>query len=225
MYGPDAPFFDVFSVLVPAILFLGALYVAFAIFQGRSSSESVEASDVISSVLRVVYTLALAGLVAAFVGFGIEVVYPSPGYPDEEMYFGAAYEGGLQAEELAVQEPMPEDFVEPPLSPEEMQSEAEYMREMRAYEQALSQHNRVASLLAIGAAALILLSGLTPRLRSLPVIGDGLTLGGLLTLVYGLALGVQVDSNLFRFLAVAVGLVVLLVAISLKLRSGDLRDA
>lgn len=92
-------------------------------------------------------------------------------------------------------------------------------------ESSWSLPSRRASLLAIGAVALILLTALLPGLRRLPVIGGGLTLGGLLTLVYGLALGIQVDSNLFRFLTVTASLIVLLVAIVLKLRSGDLQGA
>lgn len=53
MYGPGVPFFDVFSVLVPAALFLGALYVALAIFQGRSSQAAEAPPDVTSSVLKI----------------------------------------------------------------------------------------------------------------------------------------------------------------------------
>lgn len=69
------------------------------------------------------------------------------------------------------------------------------------------------------------MAGWVPLLRRLPVIGGGLTLGGLLTLLCGLALGVQVDRHLFRFLVIYVSLAVLLVAIILKLRSGDLQNA
>lgn len=111
------------------------------------------------------------------------------------------------------------------MTPEMIESEKAFMQQERAYQKELSDRNRVASLLVIGAAALLLVVGWAPVLRRLPVIGDGLTLGGLLTLIYGLALGIQVDSNLFRFLVVSAGLVVLLVAISLKLRSGDLQAA
>lgn len=128
-------------------------------------------------------------------------------------------------DEVIAQEVPPEEFEESPVPPEVMESEREYMQQMRAYEEERSQHNRVASLIAIGAAALILAAGLVPSLSRLPVISDGLTLGGLLTLIYGLALGMQADSNLFRFLAVAAGLVVLLIVILLKLRSGDLQSA
>lgn len=234
MYGPGMPFFDIFSLLIPVLLFLGALYVAFAIFQGRSSRDGDEAPDVTSSVLRVVYTLALAGLIAAFVGFGIEVIYPSPQYPGEEDFYGGGYGGGMTVEGGAtmgstdgaiVQEGPPDVFTEPGMSPEMIESERAYMQQERVYQRELSEHHRIASLIATCAAAFILLAGLIPGLRNLPVIGDGLTLGGLLTLVYGLVLGVQVDNNLFRFLTIAAGLVVLLVTISLKLRSGDLRNA
>ncbi len=234
MYGPGVPFFDIFSVLVPAGLFLGALYVAFAIFQGRPSSAAEASSDVTPSVLRIVYTLALAGLIAAFVGFGIEAVYPSPKYPGEGEFYGGAYGGGATIEggitmgppdEAMAQEVPPEEFVEPGMTPEMIESERAFMKQERAYQRELSEHHRVASLIAVGAAALLLVVGWVPFLRRLPVIEDGLTLGGLLTLIYGLALGIQVDSNLFRFLVVSAGLVVLLVAIALKLRSGDLQNA
>jgi hypothetical protein len=235
MYGPGVPFFDIFSVLVPAGLFLGALYVAFAIFQGRSSGDAESSADVTSSVLRIVYTLALAGLIAGFVGFGIEAFYPSPKYPGEGEFYGEMYgggeatvEGGItmgSTEGAMAQEVPPEEFAEPGMSPEMIESERAFMQQERAYQRELSEHRRIASLIAVGAAALLLVVGWVPFLRRLPVIGDGLTLGGLLTLIYGLALGIQVDSNLFRFLVVSAGLVVLLVAIALKLRSGDLQNA
>lgn len=44
------------------------------------------------------------------------------------------------------------------------------------------------------------------------------TLGGVLTLFYGVILALQTQSPLLRFLAVAVGLLVLLIALYLKFR-------
>jgi hypothetical protein len=55
----------------------------------------------------------------------------------------------------------------------------------------------------------------------LPVIGGGLMLGGVLTLLYGVTLAIQAQSPLLRFLAVTVGLIVLLVALYLKFRSSQ----
>jgi hypothetical protein len=234
MYGPGIAFSEIFSVLIPAGLLIGALYLAFAVFQGKSSQTVESSPNVTSSVLKIVYTLALAGLIAAFVGFGIEAVYPSPQYPDEGPFYGelsggsVAMQGGVTVgapDEALAQEVPPGEFSEPGMTPEMIESEKAYMQQMRTYEERLSEHHRVASLAAVGAAALLLVAGWMPFLRRLPVIGDGLTLGGLLTLVYGLVLGIQVDSNLFRFLVVSAGLVVLLVAIALKLRSGDLQSA
>lgn len=234
MYGPGVPFFNIFSLLVPAILFLGALYIAFSIFQRRSARDGGDPADPTSSVLKVVYTLALAGLIAAFVGFGIEAFYPSPKYPAEELFYGEVYgegtamQGGATLgapDEAMAQEVPPGELVEPGVPPEALESERAYMQQERAYREELSEYHRVASLVAIGAAALLLVAGWVPLLRRLPVIGDGLTLGGLLTLLYGLTLGIQVNSNLFRFLVISVSLAVLLVAIILKLRSGDLQNA
>lgn len=225
------PFFDIFSLPVPVILFLGALYIAFSIFQGRSARDGGDPADPTSSVLKVVYTL--TGLIAAFVGFGIEAFYPSPKYPGEELFYGevygegAAMQGGATLgapDEAIAQEVPPDELVEPGVPPEALESERAYMQQERAYREELSEHQRGASLAAIGA-ALLLVSGWVSLLRRLPVIGDGLTLGGLLTLLYGLTLEVQVDSHLFRSLVISVSLAVLLVAIILKLRSGDLQNA
>ena len=43
-------------------------------------------------------------------------------------------------------------------------------------------------------------------------------LGGVLTLLYGVILALQAQSPLLRFLAVAAGLIVLLIALYLKFR-------
>lgn len=92
--------------------------------------------------------------------------------------------------------------------------------EIAAYERELAEHNRIAAPIAIVAAVLILVASLIPRLGRLPVISSGVTLGGVLTLFYGVILALQTQSPLLRFLAIAAGLVVLLVALYLKFRLG-----
>lgn len=59
-----------------------------------------------------------------------------------------------------------------------------------------------------------------PRVGRLPVIGQGVTLGGVLTLLYGIVLAVQTQNELLRFIAVAVGLAALLVSAYLRFRPG-----
>ena len=212
MYGgPIGPGFDVLSLLIPAILIGGVVYLALSLAQRRVSPRPVGAGSLENPVLKTLYTLAVAALVAAFVGFGIEAFYPSPAFPepDEAMMNPEMYgpEPGAIAGEPG---PPPPEFVE---------AERESQREYEAYERELAAHSGVASAVAIGAAVLILVLGLVPRIGRLPSIGDGLILGGVFTLLYGTVLALQSQSEVARFVAVAVGLVVLLAALYLKSRS------
>lgn len=140
MYGGPAPFFDVFSFLVPVALVLGAVYVAVALTQRRASAaEGVSGTGLDNLALRTLYTLAVAALVAAFVGFGIEVVYPSPEYPEypegEMMMYGPAEGEGP--------------------TPEMREAEARFQRGMDVYEREPDAHNRVASVVAVGLVVLL----------------------------------------------------------------------
>ena len=64
---------------MPAALIRGAVYVAIALTQRRASAvQGASGTGLDNLTLRTLYTLTVAALVAAFVGFGIEVVYPSP---------------------------------------------------------------------------------------------------------------------------------------------------
>ena len=105
-------------------------------------------------------------------------------------------------------------------SPEFVETERRFQAEMEAYQQRLSDHHEVASAIALVASVAMLLTSLLYRVGRLPVIGQGLALGGVLTLLYGIVLAVRTQSELLRFAAVAVGLVALLVAIYLKFRPG-----
>jgi hypothetical protein len=162
------------------------------------------------------YMLALGVLVAAFVGFGIEVVYPAPEFPERELFDGPG-------------EPPPEEMiVEETVSPQESEGKAkepppkdlppESKLGFQEYERELAEHNRIGSVIALGVSVLILVAALIPFVGRLPVIGGGLMLGGVLTLLYGVILAIQAQSPLLRFLAVTVGLIVLLVALYLKFR-------
>lgn len=143
------------------------------------------------SPFRALYALALALLVSAFVGFGIAAFYQEPEppeYPQELEFVGE--------------------------NPTERQRElmAEQRREEEAYQQRISGYNQVVSVVAIGAAVVLLAASLL-WLRRFPVIGDGTTLGAVLTLFYGLIRAFMTDSEQFRFVAIAVGLVILLVLV------------
>ena len=215
MYGPVGPGFDVFSLLIPAILLGGAVYLALVLAQRRAPSPAAGTpagpyAGAGGVVFAALYTVALAALLAAFVGFGIEAAYPSPAFPEDPYAAGP-----MTGPEFPGEEPSPE-FVE---------AERRFQTEMEAYQQRLSDHHEVASAVALVAAVALLLVGLVPRIGRLPVIGQGVTLGGVLTLLYGIVLAVQTQSELLRFVAVAVGLAALLVAIYLKFRPGRTASA
>ena len=215
MYGPMGPVgFDIFSFLLPAILLGGAVYLAFALAQRRNPAPADAPASgphggTTGAVLVALYTVALAALLAAFVGFGIEAAYPSPEFPEEPYMAGPMMEGAPGEEP----------------SPEFIESERRFQTEMEAYQQRLSDHHEVASSIALVAAVSLLLAGLVPRVGRLPVIGQGVTLGGVLTLLYGIVLAVQTQSELLRFVAVAVGLAALLVSTYLRFRPGGAASA
>lgn len=212
MYGPMGPGFDVFSLLLPMILIGGLVYLALVLAQRRNSSLAAGDASAAgpyqgasNAVFAALYTVALAALLAAFVGFGIEAAYPSPTFPEDPYAAGP-----MMGPEFPGEEPSPE-FIE---------AQRKFQTEMEAYQQRLSDHHEVASAISLVAAVALLLASLLPQVGRLPVIGQGVALGGVLTLLYGIVLAVQTQNELLRFAAVSVGLVALLVAIYLKFRTG-----
>ena len=136
--------------------------------------------------LKSLYTIAIALLVVAFVGFGISAFYPSPEFP---------------------QPPKQLEFVGQNPTQEERELIAEQQGKEEAYQERFSDYNLVASSISIGIAVMLLVASLL-WMRGLPVIGDGATLGAVFTLFYGLIRAFMTDNERFRFVAVAVGLVI-----------------
>jgi hypothetical protein len=151
------------------------------------------------SPLKPLYALAIALLVVAFVGFGISAFYQEPQYP--------AYPSGMEG---------PEEE----LSPEEKREMQVYREKERAYREAYSDYNLVVACVSVGIAVLLLV-GSVVRMGSLPVIGEGTTLGAVFVLFYGLIRAFMTNDEQIRFGAVAVGLAILLALVYWKFsRSG-----
>lgn len=140
------------------------------------------------SALKFLYALALALLIAAFVGFGISAFYQEPEFPEYP--------------------PQLENVGENPTAEEEKLM-AEQREKERVYQERISEYNQNVSVISIGVAVLLLVGSLLWFSR-LPVIGDGATLGAVFTLFYGLIRAFMTESEQFRFIAVAVGLAILL---------------
>ena len=145
-------------------------------------------------MLKVLYALAIALLVVAFVGFGISAFYPAPEYPE----YPAELESGGKNQ-----------------TDNEKELIAEQRQKEEAYQKEFSDYNQVVASISIGVAVLLLVGSIL-WLSALDVIGDGVTLGAVFTLFYGLIRAFMTESEIFRFIAVAVGLVVVITLVYLR---------
>ena len=142
-------------------------------------------------MLRVLYTIFLAIMLAFFIGLGIEAFYPSPTapeYPTELQYNGKA----------------PSE-----MSPEMQKVQKDYDQSQKDWMKENSVHSRNTSMIAVAFSVIILTLSLTV-LQKINIMSDGFLLGGLLTLLYAIIRGFGSDDNRFRFILVTVGLIVAL---------------
>ena len=146
------------------------------------------------TMLKLLYSLAIALLVVAFVGFGISAFYPAPDFPEP---------------------PAELEFVGQNPTDQEKELVLEQRQKEEVYQERFSDYNQVVSSIAIGV-AVVLLVGSILWLSGLAVIGDGVTLGAVFTLFYGLIRAFMTDSEQFRFVAVAVGLAVVITLVYLR---------
>ena len=136
-------------------------------------------------MLRIIFTLFVGAILALFIGFGIHTFYPPPGPPDT-----------ASAEFKA--NPSDADI--------EKASSAQ-----KAYDTAYQAYSRNVSMVSMGGAVLLLALSLGLE-RKNKVMANGILLGGLLTLVYGVARGFasRDTTTLFITLTVALALVMVL---------------
>lgn len=148
-------------------------------------------------VVKYLYALFIGLLVATFVGVGIAAFYERPKMPEYTVYEKSS--------------PMP---AEQP-TPADLEKERKYQEEYKKYQEAERVYNRNAAIIAIVSALTLLIIGLT-LLSKIAVINDGLLLGGLFTLIYGIGLSFGAGNQKFLFATVGVGLMVALIVGYLK---------
>ena len=139
-------------------------------------------------MLKTLYVIAIGVLFAAVVGLGIQAFYPQPKYPEYPSELKYPTSGEFTAEQKAAQKA--------------------YDDQSQAFQKKMDNYNRDVSL-AIIVIALIVLAVSILGLGTIPVIGDGVTLGGVFTLLYGLGRALAGGDEKIRFIAVTFGLVVL----------------
>ena len=135
--------------------------------------------------MRIVFTFFVGAILALFIGFGIHTFYPPPEPPDTSL-------------------------VELKASPSDAELKSAAAAR-KAYDTAYQSYSRNVSIASMGGAVLLLALSLGLERRN-KVMANGILLGGLFTLVYGVARGfVSRDTTtLFITLTVALALVMIL---------------
>lgn len=155
-------------------------------------------------LIKYVYIVFIGILLAAFVGVGIAAFYKGPTAPD--------YPFSLKYQDPAVTR----------LATESAQmkiDQEKYDSEFKQFQKLEEQYNKNVSIMAIVAAIIMLVVSLT-LFKQILVIADGLLLGGVLTLSYGIVRGFGSNDDIFRFLVVSAGLIVALILGYIKFVKG-----
>lgn len=120
---------------------------------------------------------------------GIEVFYESPKPPDEPTWYSTTKE---------------------PSEEQRIQEQAYSEKRVEFEKTTLSDYNRNVSLIVLCCAVIVLAIALIFD-KKLGTVADGLLLGGIFTLLYGIGRGFSVDSNIFRFLVATLGLAITII--------------
>lgn len=141
-------------------------------------------------MIRYIYTFFLGLFLAIFVGMGIAVFYEAPKAPEEPTVFQSVGKEG-------------------PTAAQQQEINA-FEAKQKEYNKEMWRYNRNVSIIVLVCAVLILAISLLFS-EKLGVLADGLLLGGIFTLLYGIGRGMASESNKYRFLVASVGLIVTLV--------------
>ena len=139
-------------------------------------------------MIKFIYTIFLALLIALFVGLGIDAFYPGPKAPQYPFELDQVKQG---CEQTIEQQTLAKEF---------NQAQTKYMEESKPY-------NRNVSIISLVASIFILILSLT-LLNKIKMIADGMLLGGVFTTLYSIIRGLMSDNSQFRFLIVTVGLII-----------------
>lgn len=142
-----------------------------------------------NSVLGIIYTFVLALIIAFFVGISINTFYPAPEYPDGQMT-------EMKAEPTTEEQKAADEA--------NRKIESEYREKQKDWAQN-------ASVIIIVAATLCVALGLFLAGR-MPVIPNGVLMGGLFTIFYAVVIAMSSESRYLIFGVVTTSLIVIVAA-------------
>ncbi|MFH1827566.1 MAG: hypothetical protein ABH812_04060 [bacterium] len=145
-------------------------------------------------VLKFIYTLFIGFLFATLVGVGISAFYESPKPPIYPTALSVPCKENIDNEEF-------NDLTI---------KQGKFDNEQKTFQEKEQIYNRNISIIAIIASILTLLISLT-LFKKILVIADGLLLGGVLTILYGIIRGFGSGNDKFRFIIVLIGFIVSLI--------------
>ncbi|MDD3480985.1 MAG: hypothetical protein PHW75_02055 [Patescibacteria group bacterium] len=151
-----------------------------------------------NSILGIIYTLILAVIIAVFVGVTLNTFYPTPDYPDKDVFENVEHED---------REPTKAEI-------------AEDEAQMNEYEDEMQGWSQIASVVILVSATALVALGLFMS-DKMPIIPNGILLGGLFTLFYGVILGFQSNERYLIFGVTTASLVVIISAGYLKFVKPD----
>jgi len=141
--------------------------------------------------MKILYAIILGVMLAFFVGLGIEAFYPTEKYPEPPASVQYQKNG--------------------PATPEELKIQQNYDQQVKDYQTRNEKHARNVSIIAIAASIIYMALSLTILQKTNSVFSDGFLIGSLLTLLYGIVRGFEINDNKFRFIIVTVGLIIAIV--------------
>lgn len=141
------------------------------------------------NLIKALYILAIGLLVAAFFGFGIETFYPAPKMPQYPTDLNYTAKGELEDSSRVKQQ--------------------DYDKKYKDFQAKDSNYNQTVAIMLIALSAVLLAASII-GLSKLEIIGDGVTLGGVFTLLYGITRAVATQEATFRFIAVSAALIIIM---------------
>ncbi|MCC7289092.1 hypothetical protein IT414_01735 [bacterium] len=141
-----------------------------------------------NKILRLIYTFFLGLLFAIFVGVGVDTFYPGPESPKMPIELNSY---GKE------------------LTPQQVEMQREFDTKIAVYDEKMKPYNRNVSIVMLIASVVFLVVSLAFE-KKIRIMSDGVMLGGLFSLVYGLARGFASQNSKYVFVGVSVGLVVVL---------------